>query len=1801
MVMLNSPRKNFSGSRAWGFWSEIIAATKTERRELERGRDMNLQQKLQRWATTRRRLLLGSVLALCGISAYAAPFAYIPNANDNTVSVIDIATNTVVATIPISPATTPWAVAVNPAGTSVWVATLNPPVCPGGGYPCGYGAGSVLEIDATTNAVVNSAGTDGVPQGIAVNPAGTFAYVSAAGTSNYDDMGFIWTTPPMLDAFQTSTLAETRIYIPYAGGVAFNPAGTFAYVAAGAVYVVDAATKTVVTGPGLPIPVGGGGWRGAYGIAMSPNGFAYVSDAYNTVSVINTATNTLSATITVGANPYGVAINPAGTFAYVANYGDNTVSVIDTTTNTVVGSPIAVGTHPYGISVSPGGNLIYVANSADGTVSVIAEATRATVGLAIPVGAGPQAFGQFIVPGPAAVAPPTRFGVYIGPTPTAGIAFNVVIQAQDATSAPQKVTFATDVTLSRTTGTGGLSGTLSCTIPAGSNSCSLAGVVYSVAESGVVLTATRTAGDAISPGNSAPTTIWPAAPKLAVTSINGGANPTAGIAFDVVVQAQGADGTPTTVPNATNVALTLAAGSGALGGGTPSCTIASGTTSCTVAGITYSKPEAGVKVTATQTSGTLALAAGTSAPFTVNSPASPPQRLVITSVNGGTDPTVGVAFNVAIQAQDGTGAPFNVPAGRGVQLLLKAGTGGLGGTLFCTISTGTSSCTVVGVTYSVAESGVVINASPYLYDTLGAGDSAPFTVDPGSPAPATGLDLFPEIPIFTPVVGVPFALGASAFAGFAPHNVLLSTLVTLSLLTGSGSLGGTLTCTIPAGSDYCSFPGVTYSTAEAGVSVTATASLGDALTPKILGPFVVHPAAAPTQLADPGFFFGPLTVGLPFFPLIMAEDSGGTLQNVTADTVVALSIQAGTGTGLLGGTLGCTIPAGSSFCPLSSLGSGVTYNKAESGVVVIATRISGDALTAGSSGPLTFSSLPTKLGVSIWSGAQIAGFPFTVLVETQDATGTGASGSLATGIALSLNTGTGTLGGVLTCTIPANTLACFISGVTYSKAETGIVVTATRTSGAPLTPGNSAPFTISAAPPMPPAKLAITGVNGGTNPTVGVGFNVIVQAQANDGSPQSDFADTNVSLSPNTGTGTLGGGPLSCTISANASSCTMVGVTYSVAEAGVSLTATRTSGDTLTAGNSATFTVNAAPQPPTKLAITSVNGGTNPTAGVGFNVIVQAQDGASAAQNVLASTVVSLSRNAGTGTLGGPNLTCTLAAGSNACTVVGATYSVAESGVSLTATRTSGDSLAAGNSATFAVVAGAPQPPTKLAITNVNGGTSPTVGVGFNVVVQAQDGTSTPQNVVASTAVALTRATGTGTLGGTLTCMISAGSNSCTVIGVNYSVAESGVSLTATRTSGDVLAAGTSATFTVNSATPTKLAVTTVNGGASPTVGVGFNVVVQAQDGTSTAQNVVTSTAVALTRATGTGTLGGTLTCTISAGSTSCTVIGVTYSVAEANVSLTATRTSGDSLTAGTSATFTVNSGTPPTKLAVTTVNGGASPTVGVGFNVVVQAQDGTSTPQNVVASTAVALTRTTGTGTLGGTLTCTMTAGSTSCTVIGVTYSKAEAGVSITATRTSGDSLAAGTSATFTVVAAAPTTSYTAPSATGTGDITAAFTGGGAGCGYSVAQFIPLTGNAASPPTGSAPADVTFPQGLFDFTVSGCTPGAVLDFTITYPQALPPNTQYWKYGPTSTDATSHWYVLPALVSGNTVTFSITDAGLGDDDYALGSNGTIVDQGGPGGPPAQGEAGIPTLNGWMLALLGVLLLGFGVLRLRGTV
>ena len=110
----------------------------------------------------------------------------------------------------------------------------------------------------------------------------------------------------------------------------------------------------------------------------------------------------------------------------------------------------------------------------------------------------------------------------------------------------------------------------------------------------------------------------------------------------------------------------------------------------------------------------------------------------------------------------------------------------------------------------------------------------------------------------------------------------------------------------------------------------------------------------------------------------------------------------------------------------------------------------------------------------------------------------------------------------------------------------------------------------------------------------------------------------------------------------------------------------------------------------------------------------------------------------------------------------------------------------------------------------------------------------------------------------------------------------------------------------------------------------------------------------------------------------------------------------------------------PAASLVVTSVNGGASPVAGTAFSVVVQAQTAAGMPQNATNDTTVALSLYAGSGSLGGMLTGTITAGASSVTVTGVTYLKAEGGVEVMAAATRGDALIAGNSAPFTVASGA-------------------------------------------------------------------------------------------------------------------------------------------------------------------------------------
>jgi YVTN family beta-propeller protein len=115
--------------------------------------------------------------------------------------------------------------------------------------------------------------------------------------------------------------------------------------------------------------------------------FAYVANSgSNTVSVLDLVYLRQDRTLQVGNKPSSLAINPARNEVYVANAQSNSVTVIDAATNSVV-STIGVRNMPSSIAVEPTGHRAYVANTGSNSVSVIDLDRRRETAV---VGAGEQ-------------------------------------------------------------------------------------------------------------------------------------------------------------------------------------------------------------------------------------------------------------------------------------------------------------------------------------------------------------------------------------------------------------------------------------------------------------------------------------------------------------------------------------------------------------------------------------------------------------------------------------------------------------------------------------------------------------------------------------------------------------------------------------------------------------------------------------------------------------------------------------------------------------------------------------------------------------------------------------------------------------------------------------------------------------------------------------------------------------------------------------------------------------------------------------------------------------------------------------------------------------------------------------------------------------------------------------------------------------------------------------------------------------------------------------------------------------------
>ena len=287
------------------------------------------------WAT-------GSGSNPAGVVVVSGKGVYVANTGKNTVSLLDPVSGAVVKTIAVGGS--PTAMVASSDGASLWVANA--------------GSNTVMRINTTTNAVVATTQVGRTPRALALN--GSTLWVANAGSDTVSRISTV-----------TNLVMGSQIRVgrtPY--GITVSRDGSQVYVTnrdGNSVTRISTTTNAVLgtitdIGPG-PVAVAATAGR-AY--TVNYNG--------NYVAVFDTVTNEGVNMIPVGVNATSMALSPdSSALLYVTNAND-TVSVIDLRSETVISTITVAPTGPSGthsVAVSPDGTKLYVTDGADGTVRVL--------------------------------------------------------------------------------------------------------------------------------------------------------------------------------------------------------------------------------------------------------------------------------------------------------------------------------------------------------------------------------------------------------------------------------------------------------------------------------------------------------------------------------------------------------------------------------------------------------------------------------------------------------------------------------------------------------------------------------------------------------------------------------------------------------------------------------------------------------------------------------------------------------------------------------------------------------------------------------------------------------------------------------------------------------------------------------------------------------------------------------------------------------------------------------------------------------------------------------------------------------------------------------------------------------------------------------------------------------------------------------------------------------------------------------------------------------------------------------------
>lgn len=247
--------------------------------------------------------------------------AYAANQGSDTVSVIDVVTAKVTATVAVGDV--PAGLALTPDGRTLWVAD--------------YSDDAVQPIDLATGAAGARIAVGDGPENMAITPDGTTLYVANIHDSTVSPVNL------------TTGVAGTAIRVgPNPFNVVAAPDGRTVYVSnSGGSTVTPIDTATNDTRPTFLVT------GQAYGLAVSPDGRTLWVSASNgsAVTPLDTVTGAPGTPVTVGRSAFDVTLDWNGATAYVTTADAGTLVPVTTATGTV-GTALKTGAYPLAATVT---------------------------------------------------------------------------------------------------------------------------------------------------------------------------------------------------------------------------------------------------------------------------------------------------------------------------------------------------------------------------------------------------------------------------------------------------------------------------------------------------------------------------------------------------------------------------------------------------------------------------------------------------------------------------------------------------------------------------------------------------------------------------------------------------------------------------------------------------------------------------------------------------------------------------------------------------------------------------------------------------------------------------------------------------------------------------------------------------------------------------------------------------------------------------------------------------------------------------------------------------------------------------------------------------------------------------------------------------------------------------------------------------------------------------------------------------------------------------------------------------------